>query len=213
MSQLPPDPKIPVAEPVSTKPTLTRRAAGSMKKHYSTLSGWRKLMLIFSFCLAILGTTGSIVGYVRGRSPERVEAQATIEQVRSQAIPGAALTAEQQARLDQATEKMKAAGHWFYEKTAPHLARIGFGFFVAFILGYAFRQFIKTMASLAAIVLVLAGVAAYFGYIDLGKFRDNLTASTGWVSEQLTGAKDVILKFIGASLSGTFGFVIGFLRR
>lgn len=213
MSHSAPDPKIPIAQPVDTRPPLTKRAAGTARRHYSTLSGWKKLLLVLSFVIAILGTVGTVIGYVRGRSPERVQAQQTVEQIRSNVAPGASLTPEQQARLDQATQQMRAAGHWFYEKTAPHLARIGFGFFIAFILGYAFRQFIKTMGILAAVVLVAAGVAAYLGYLDLSRFRDNLTASTGWVSDQLTGAKDVILKFIGASLSGTVGFIIGFTRK
>ncbi len=204
---------IPVAEPVNLTPSLSRRAAGNVKQHYATLSGWKKLLLMLSFLAAMVGTFGTLVGVVRGQSEERVKAQATVESIRSSLAPGASLTPDQQARLDQATTQMKSAGHWFYEKTAPHLAKIGFGFFVAFILGYAFRQFIKTMASLAAIAVALGGVAAYFGWIDFSHFRENLTASTGWVSDQLTGAKDVIIKFIGASLSGTVGFVIGFMRR
>jgi uncharacterized membrane protein (Fun14 family) len=213
MSQTPPEANIPVARPINPNPTITRRAAGTARKHYSTLSGWKKLLLVLSFVIAIVGTVGTVVGYVRGRSPERVKAQQTVEQIRSSVPPGASLTPDQQARLDQATTQVRAAGHWFYEKTAPHLARIGFGFFIAFILGYAFRQFIKTMATLAAIVLVGAAVAAYLGYLDLSQFRGNLTASTGWVSDQLTGAKDVLLKFIGASLSGTVGFILGFMRK
>jgi uncharacterized membrane protein (Fun14 family) len=211
MSQ--PETRIPVAQPVETKPSLGRRSAGTARKHYATLSGWKKLLLVLSILIAVLGTLGTVIGYVRGRSPERAEAQQTVEQIRSSVPPGASLTPQQQERLDQATQQMRAAGHWFYEKTAPHLARIGFGFFIAFILGYMFRQFIKTMAMLAAVVLVGAGVAAYLGYLDLSHFRDNLTASTGWVGDQLAGAKDMVLKFIGASLSGTIGFIIGFTRK
>jgi uncharacterized membrane protein (Fun14 family) len=213
MSQPAPDPKIPIAEPVNTKPSMSRRTAGTARSHFSRLSGWKKFLLLLSILIAILGTVGTVIGYVRGRSPQRAEAQQTVEQIRSSVPPGASLTPDQQARLDQATDQMRAAGHWFYEKTAPHLARIGFGFFIAFILGYAFRQFIKTMAVLAAIVIVAAGVAAYLGYIDLSHLRDDLTASTGWVGDQLTGAKDLILKFIATSLSGTIGFIVGFTRK
>lgn len=217
MSQPVPEKPIPVAVPVNTKPSLTKRATVGAKKHYSTLSGWKKLLLVLSFIVAMVGSIGAFVGIVKGAPPEAEQAQATVESLRVEAANSNNFSPEQkekiQQQLDDATARAKAAGHWFYQKTAPHLARIGFGFFIAFILGYAFRQFIKTMASLAAIVLVGAGVAAYFGWVDFSSFRGNLTASTGWVSDQLTGAKDVILKFIGASLSGTVGFVIGFMRR
>ena len=168
---------------------------------------------MLSFVLAVLGTVGTVIGYVRGRSPERVQAQQTVESIRSNVAPGASLTSEQQAQLDRATETVKAAGHWFYEKTAPHLAKIGFGFVTGFVLGFMFRQFLKTMAILAAIVLAGGSIAAYFGYLDLSHLRDNVTQSTGWVTDQLAGAKELILSFIGASMSGTIGFVIGFMRK
>lgn len=221
MSQLPPSqqasptpsPSVPVAEPVNLNPTLKRRAADNVKKQYSSLPSWKKRLLIVSFLVALVGAIGTVIGFFQSKPPEQVQAQATVESLRTDAASGANLTPEQQAKLDQATAQVKAAGHWFYQKTAPHLAKIGFGFVIGFILGFAFRQFIKTMAVLAAIALVAGAAAAYFGYLDLGVFRSNLTASTGWVSDQLTGAKDIILKFIGASLSGTVGFVIGFMRR
>lgn len=215
MSQPPVDPQqqIPVAEPVNLKPSLRRRAAGNVWRSFTSLAGWKKLLLVLSIVVAILGVVGTTIGYVRGRSPERVQAQQTVESIRSSAAPGASLTPDQQARLDQATAQVRAAGHWFYEKTAPHLAKIGFGFFIGFVLGFMTRQFLKTMAVLTAVVLVVGGVASYLGYLDLSHLRENLTQSTGWLTDQLAGAKELVLSFIGASLSGTIGFVIGFTRR
>ena len=185
---------------------------GKIRSHYFGLSGWKKLLLMLAMTLAFVGSSGTIWGLIRGQPEEVAKAQATIESIKSTAS-GANLTPEQNAQLDRAKEKVKAAGHWFYEKTAPQLAKVGFGFFVAFVLGYAFRQFIKTMAMLTALALALGGVAAYFGWIDFSAFRENLSTGTNWVTNQFDGAKQFAMRFIGAGMSGTIGFVVGFLRR
>ena len=196
-----------------TSTTITRAARGKIRTHYSLLSAWKKLLLTVSMLLAVVGGGGSLFGLLQSKPPEAVAAQATIESIKSSRPGLQNLTAEQQVSLERAKAQVSAAGHWFYEKTAPHLAKIGIGFAVAFVLGYLFRQFVKTMASLAAIALVGAGVAAYFGWIDFGNFRENLSSSTTWVSNQMEGVKNLVMSLLGAGISGTAGFVIGFMRK
>ena len=204
-----PTPALPVAMPV--KRSLTRRALGLFHQHYWRLAWWKKLLLVLAVVLGVVGATGSVGGFFRPDPPEMKQAQATVE---SLAVPaGVALTPQQQVQIDQAKAKVDEFRHWFYDKTAPHLWRMGLGFFVMFVIGYAFRQFVKTMAVIAALLLAAVGVAAYLGAFELGHFRQNLTHSTGWAMDQVAGLKDLILKFAAASLSGTAGFVIGFMRR
>lgn len=203
---------IPTALPANAKPSKTRRAAAAVRSHYKGLAGWKRALVILAFVASVVGVVGTVGGYVRTAPPEREAAMTTIEGLRGQAR-SSNLTPEQQATLEQAQAKVSQLGHWFYDKAAPQLSKMGLGFMVAFVLGIAFRHFVKTMGILAALVLVLGGVAGYFGWVDLATVKSNVAHGTGWAMDHLGGLKETVLKFMGASLSGTVGFIIGFMRR
>lgn len=211
-------PSVPPADPQSTsaeplialplrRPGVVRRAGG----HFWHLARWKKVLLILAVLMAVAGVSGSVAGVVRGKPAEVKQAQAKVEDL-NLTSRRSALTAEQTEQLQAAKEKVNAAKHWFYDQTAPQLWRIGLGFFVAFVLGFMARQFLKTVATLLAIVVVVAGVAIYFGWLDSGGVQSNLKTGTGWVMERLDSMKATLLRFAGASLSGTAGFVVGFTR-
>lgn len=208
-------PDLPVALPPG-KPSIGKRAAGSVGRSYKTLPLWKKLLLVVVALLIVVGVVGSIVGTMQPSTPEQNIAAANVESIRIE-TGRSSLTAEQREQLDQqlddAKTKLRAAGHWFYDKTAPNLWRWGLAFFAGFVLGFAFRQFIKTMAILAAVVIVAAGIAAYLGYIDVGALKTNVTSGTGWFMDRVGAIKDVVIASAGASLIGTAGFVIGFMRK
>jgi uncharacterized membrane protein (Fun14 family) len=205
---------LPQADPNAT-PSRSRmvsgRVVGTTSQHFFALAGWKKALLVLAIILAIAGFAGSLTGAVKGKPPEAREAQVRVEEL-SAVGRHSSLTAEQTQQLESAKAKVNDVKHWFYDQTAPQLWRIGLGFFIAFVLGFAARQFVKTMATLAAIAVVLAGVAVYFGWIDVGNAKASLASGTGWVMERADTVKEAVLKFAGASLSGTAGFVIGFMR-
>jgi uncharacterized membrane protein (Fun14 family) len=193
-------------------PPRSRRLAGTATRRFWELELWKKLLLVLAILLAVVGIVGAVTGTVRGKPPEVVAAQTKVEDLHTTAARSS-LTGEQQTELREAESRVETARHWFYDKTAPQLWRIGLGFFIAFVLGFMARQFLGTMAILAAIVLVGVGVALYFGALDSGGVKANVTTGTGWLMDRLDSMKETLLKFVSASLSGTAGFVIGFLRK
>lgn len=199
--------------PASDRPAtqMSRAGGGGVMRAWSRMSGWKKLLVILSIAITIVGATGSIIGATRPDPPAVVQNQQTIEELQKPA--GQSLTPEQQVKLDQAKERVSELSHWFYDKTAPHLWRMGLSFFVCFVIGFMARTFVKSVAFFFAGILVLATAASYFGFLDLGKFRENLTGSTGWAMDQLKGLTDLVATFFGASATGTIGFFVGFLKR
>lgn len=191
--------------------TVGRRAASTTGRHFAELAGWKKLLLVLAIAMSVAGFAGTLTGAIKGKPPEVQQAQVRVEEL-SSVGQHSSLTAEQTQQLEQVKAKVDDAKHWFYDQTAPQLWRIGLGFFVAFVAGFAARQFVKTMASLAAIAVVLAGVAIYMGWIDATTAKSNLATGTGWVMDRIDTFKEAVLKFAGASLSGTAGFAIGFMR-
>lgn len=211
-----------MSEPISPRPTdrpadaaviqaRVRRVGGSAGQHFWELAWWKKALLVFAVVLAVVGIAGAVTGTFRSKPPEVKSAQVEVETLRAQG-QRSSLTDEQQQQLKTADNTVNTYRHWFYDKTAPQLWRIGIGFFIAFILGFMARQFLKTMAVLAAVAVVLAAVAVYFGLLDSGGLKSNVTTGTGWVMDRLDSMKETLLKFVGTSLSGTAGFVIGFMR-
>jgi uncharacterized membrane protein (Fun14 family) len=210
MSADPPPPADPYAPNASSR-TVSGRAINTVGQRFSEVAGWKKALLVLAILMSIAGIAGSVTGAIKGKPPEVQQAQVRVEEL-SAVGQHSSLTAEQTQQLDQATAKVDEVKHWFYDQTAPQLWRIGLGFFIAFVAGFAARQFVKTMASLAALAVVLAGVAIYMGWIDAATAKSNLASGTGWVMERVDTFKDAVLKFAGASLSGTAGFAIGFMR-
>lgn len=199
---------LPVAEPV----VVMRETRGSrVRRQFYALAGWKKALLVLALVMTIAGVIGSMTSVVKGKPPEVKQAQVKVEELN---VVGqrSSLTPEQARQLESAKAKVDSVKHWFYDQTAPQLWRIGLGFFIAFVLGFMARQFLKTMAMLAALLVVLVGVAIYFGKLESGSVKSDLATGTGWVMERLDSMKSVLLKFAGTSLSGTAGFVIGFLR-
>ena len=201
-----PSPQVP-AEKVVVRPGVASRVA----RNFWRLSWGTKLVLTLALLGGLAGVAGSVAGSVRPEPPAKVQAQATVEEL--QVPAGQSLTPQQQVQLDDAKQQVTTYAHWFYDKTAPTLWRVGLGFVMAFILGYMARTFVKTVAFFAAAVLCLATAAAYFGFIDLAQYRNSFTSSTGWAMDQANGFKDLLMKSASASLSGVIGFVVGFLRK
>ena len=217
MSQTPPQSPITPPPPTAAeieaerRRSLSRRAAGSAGRGFWGLPLWKKALLALAVTMTIVGIVGATAGTFRSQPVEVQTAQVKVEELRGVG-QHSALTAEQKATLDQASAKVNEAKHWFYDQAAPQLWRIGLGFAIAFVLGFMARQFLKTMATLAAIVLVGVGVALYFGYLDAAGVKTNLSTGTGWVMDRLDSAKATLLSIAGTSLSGTVGFVLGFMR-
>lgn len=97
----------------------------------------------------------------------------------------------------------------------PGLVRFGISFAVGFMGGFAFRQFLKTLA-----ILLAVGVVALIGLsltnvidIDLSEAGTKYEGTLSWLGEQATRVKDAAISRVPATIAGVLGFVVGFLRR
>lgn len=203
----------PTAAAPETETVVVRRPGmvARLAREFGRTSWVTKLIVVVALLAGIAGVAGSIAGAVRPDPPAAVQARATVEEL--QVPAGQSLTPQQQVKLDEAKAQVSEYAHWFYDKTAPTMWRVGLGFVIAFILGLMARTFVKTVAFFAAAILCVATAAAYFGFIDLAQYRNSFTNSAGWAMDQANGFKDLIMKSASASLSGVIGFVVGFLRK
>lgn len=97
----------------------------------------------------------------------------------------------------------------------PGLVRFGVSFAVGFMGGFAFRQFLKTLAILLAVgVVVLVGLSlTNVVHIDWSDATSRYEGTLNWLGEQATRLKDTVVARFPATVAGALGFVVGFLRR
>jgi uncharacterized membrane protein (Fun14 family) len=98
---------------------------------------------------------------------------------------------------------------------APLLTRSGAGFVGAFIIGWAFRVFVKTMViiSLLGVGLLLAG--SYYGVLDVdwSVARQHYTSAAGWLWGQASQLKSAALSHLPSTASGVLGLIVGLCRK
>ncbi len=103
----------------------------------------------------------------------------------------------------------------FFQRNSPAMTRIGLSFVAAYIIGWAFRVFIKAML----LVTVLGGGLllglSYFNVVnvDLSAAREKYTDSIAWVTDQAGRLKDAALAHLPASGSGMMGLFVGLRKK
>jgi len=180
-------------------------------EQFQRVSPWRKFMLYLSILITGIGGMGLIYGQVSGPVVANTEALPTIE-----SIP--ASTNSRNLTPEEASENVRLAAqqahNWFTDNVAPNMFEWGVSFFVAFVLGFAFRTFVKWMAGATAVVLVLVGAMQYFNVVDvLPVVKNSMSDGTAWATQSMTGMKDFVTANLPSSVLGFAGFVAGFLRR
>jgi uncharacterized membrane protein (Fun14 family) len=189
--------------------TVNRGLMSGLFKTFNRLSGWKRMLLMLAALAAGLGGFGAVAGKLQDRPQDYVDATRIIESLTAKS----SLTADDKDSLRDA-EKRQAqhTGFWF-DSLAPHTWRAAISFIGAFIVGYAFRRFVATMAVITGIAF--AGIAAltYFDIVDLSNVRAGVEKSAGVVTKLATQFKDTVLAWLPSSVTGIGGFLIGFMRR
>jgi len=98
---------------------------------------------------------------------------------------------------------------------APHATHIGVSFIVGFILGWAFRVFVKTMAMIAALATALFFGLSYFNVmnIDLSKAEKQYDSGKTWLVDQAGRLKDAVKTHLPSSGATFLGLFVGFRRK
>jgi uncharacterized membrane protein (Fun14 family) len=104
---------------------------------------------------------------------------------------------------------------WIGNFTSPAAAQIGGSYLGGFVIGWAFRRFLRAAAMLVAVVL--AGVAAMkaTGWIDMdwSQLESQISRTVQWLHGEAEGLKNVLTGFLpsaGAAGAGTF---FGFRKK
>lgn len=98
---------------------------------------------------------------------------------------------------------------------SPILMRVGLVFAVGFVIGYAFRSFLKTAAMLAAVAVVGLLVLSWTGilHVDMTTMQERYHDTAAWLAGETQRLLEHMLTHVPSTLSGIAGAITGFLRR
>jgi uncharacterized membrane protein (Fun14 family) len=103
---------------------------------------------------------------------------------------------------------------WMAEHS-PWLTRTGLSFVLAFIIGWAFRAFIKAMAIVTALGVGAMLLLSHFRVIniDFSAAEQHYATAMQWLGDQALRLKDAAMAHLPASTSGAFGLFVGLRKK
>ena len=98
---------------------------------------------------------------------------------------------------------------------SPWLTRTGLSFVLAFIIGWAFRAFIKAMAIVTALGVGAMLLLSHFRVIniDFSAAEQHYATAMQWLGDQALRLKDAAMAHLPASTSGAFGLFVGLRKK
>jgi uncharacterized membrane protein (Fun14 family) len=93
--------------------------------------------------------------------------------------------------------------------------RVGMLFAAGFVVGFAFRSFLKAAAILAAVAVVGLLVLSWTGilHVDMTTMQERYHDTAAWLGGEAQRLLDHMLVHIPSTLAGIAGAITGFLRR
>jgi len=179
----------------------TATAPVSLAKHVITMPLWQKIFLAIAGIAAAGGMSGQAIGYFTHKSEPAASVQPA----------GARGVISQQDQPTQQAQEEKP----FYEKLSPRATRIGLSFIAAFIIGWAFRAFLKMMTMITVVIGGLLFGLSYFKVmnVDFSKVEKQYNTSKEWVTDQAWKCKDVVASHLPSSGATIVGLFAGFRRK
>ena len=98
---------------------------------------------------------------------------------------------------------------------APWARRVGSSVLLGFIVGWAFRTFVKTMALATAAFVGILGLLSYCNVVnaDFTSVQNRYADASGWITHQAVILKDDAMAHVHSGLGGAAGLFIGARRR
>src|SRR5262249_54442933 len=124
--------------------------------HVLTMAGWQKSLLTLATIVFGAGLAGQGVGVARHKAPANAT---TPTAANSRGI----VTAENPPPEQSAAPEQKA----WYEKLSPKATAVGLTFLVGFIIGWAFRVFVKMMMMISALAIAIFAGLSYFNVMNV----------------------------------------------
>jgi uncharacterized membrane protein (Fun14 family) len=94
----------------------------------------------------------------------------------------------------------------------PGLMTAGASYIGGYCIGWGARRTVKVTAFVAAIALTLIGLLAHLG-VDGAAAEHWVSASAGWVGEQVEGAEKYLLTLLPSAAAAGTGVFLGFRRK
>jgi uncharacterized membrane protein (Fun14 family) len=178
--------------------------------HLIEMPRWHKVVLTIAGGLAACGLLGQASGMVAGSSPAvmRSDAPKDAPVGGSHAFDTRSTPTSPEPSAEPQTPSMAV-------RVSPWATRVGLGFVGGFVIGWAFRAFIKLMATITIAGVAILAALSYFNVfnIDTDAAQSKLKSSTGWVSDQATRAKDAAMAHLPGSFASFAGMFVGFRRK
>jgi uncharacterized membrane protein (Fun14 family) len=180
--------------------------------HVAHMPPWHRKMLVLAGVLAIAGLIGEASRQVTKAPATDVQPPVNAS---GDPAPRSGFVSESTPAPTASPAEEVAPQPTFLERMSPWATRVGVGFIGGFVIGWAFRAFLKTMALVTAAGVAIIWALSHFNVLnlDMDAAESRLKSGTSWVSSKAEQLKDSATALIPSSASSVFGMFLGFRRR
>lgn len=173
---------------------------------------WQKAVLGAAMTLGIAGAGAQLAS---GPTPPPPPAP-TAPETSSAAPEGSRgfVAGQPQATPTQQQQAPQPEPTWV-QSVSPVATKSGLGFVGAFLIGWAFRVFIKTMAVITALGVAILFALSYFNVIniDMSAAKQQWSSVSEFLTTQAGNLKDLLITHLPASSASAAGFTVGLCRK
>ncbi|MGB7157769.1 MAG: FUN14 domain-containing protein [Tepidisphaeraceae bacterium] len=185
--------------------------------HVAEMPSWQRKVLVLAGVLAVGGLVGQTISRIaRSQAePAAVNAPEDSRTTGSSAPRSSAFAAGDAPPTAASSTEQPAPPPTFYERISPWASRLGIGFLGGFVIGWAFRAFLKVMALVTLAGIAIIWTLSHFNVlrVDMDAAESRFKSGTSWVSTKAEEWKDSAMALVPSSASSVFGMFLGFRRK
>jgi uncharacterized membrane protein (Fun14 family) len=104
---------------------------------------------------------------------------------------------------------------WIGNMTSPAMAELGGSYLGGFLIGWAFRRFLKMAAMTVAVVLACLGAMKATGWIDVdwSAIEAQVSRTVQWLQGEAEGLKSILTGFLPSAGAAGAGSFFGFRKK
>jgi uncharacterized membrane protein (Fun14 family) len=104
---------------------------------------------------------------------------------------------------------------WIGNITSPAMAQLGGSYLAGFLLGWAFRRFLRMAAMIVAVTLACMGALKATGWLDLDwpSIEAQISQTLHWLHGEAEGLKSLLTGFLPSAGAAGAGSFFGFRKK
>jgi uncharacterized membrane protein (Fun14 family) len=104
---------------------------------------------------------------------------------------------------------------WIGNYTSPAVAQIGGSYLGGFLIGWAFRRFLRVAAMFVAVMLACIGLMKASGWIDVdwSQLEAQISRTVQWLHGEAEGLRNVLTGFLPSAGAAGAGSFFGFRKK